>query len=123
MAPDDVLVDLADVLRLVEGVDHGADGSRADVVAALDQLRELLDDGARLGNVRSLALDREPVAAQQDAAAEAVAQLVQDAVADTGELGRDLVRDVQHFLHRTQCRRRLDGVARRRPGRVRRASP
>ena len=40
------------------------DRARADLVAALDQLDELVDDGARLGDVGVVALDRQPVAAQ-----------------------------------------------------------
>ena len=45
-----------------------------------------------------VAAQREPVPAQGDRAAEPLAERVEDAVLDTCELGRDLVRDVQHLL-------------------------
>ena len=83
---------------------HGVDRARPDLVAALDQLDELVDDCPRLGHVRLLALDREPVAAEQDRAVEPVAQRVEHAVAHAGELGCDVVRDREDFLHRSQCR-------------------
>ena len=78
----------------VERAEHRVDGARADLVAALDQLDELVDDGARLARRCSLvALERQLVAAQADRAAQPVAQRVEHAVADPGELGGDLVRD------------------------------
>ena len=48
MAPDDVLEDVADVGRLVERRDDRADGVGADRVATLDELDELVEDGAGL---------------------------------------------------------------------------
>ena len=53
MAPDDVLEDLAHVLRLVERGEHRADGVRPDLVPALDELHELVHDGARGRDVSS----------------------------------------------------------------------
>ena len=69
VAPDDVVEDVADVLRLVERAEDGVDRRGPDLVAALDQLDQLVDDGARLGDARLVALDRQAVAAQQDRAA------------------------------------------------------
>ena len=99
MAPDDVLEDLADVLRLVERGQDGVDGARADLVAALDQFGQLVDDGARLGDARVVAFDREPVPAQEQRDPEPLAQRVEDAVADGRELGGDVVRNRENLLH------------------------
>ena len=74
-------------------------------VAALDQLDELVDDGLGLGHAGVVTLDREPVAAQADRAAQPVTERVEHAVADRGELSRDVVRDIQHLLHVAKCRR------------------
>ena len=52
VAPDDVLEDLAHVLDLVERTEHGVDGGGADLVTALDQLDELVDDGPRFDDAR-----------------------------------------------------------------------
>ena len=104
VAPDDVLEDVADVLGLVERAEHGVDGARADLVAALDQLDELVDDRARLGDAGVVALERQLVAAQADRAVEPLAQRVEHAVADAGQLGGDVVRDRENFLQRGQCR-------------------
>ena len=46
--PDDVLEHLAHVVVRLERAEHGVDGLRADLVAALDQLDELVDHLARL---------------------------------------------------------------------------
>ena len=70
-----------------------------DLVAALDELDELVDDRLRLGHVLLVAVERQPVAAEEDRAVEPVAQRVEHAVADAGELGGDVVRDVENFLH------------------------
>jgi hypothetical protein len=67
-------------------------------VPALDELHELADDGACLADLGVVALQREAVAAQEQRDAEAVAERVEDAVVDRGQLGRDLVRDRQNFL-------------------------
>ena len=106
VAPDDVLEDLAEVLRLVERAEHGVDGARADLVAALDQLDELVDDRPRLGDVRA----RRPRSSAGCRAGrivqpKPVAQRVEHAVADARELGRDVVGDGENFLHSAQCRR------------------
>ena len=100
VAPHDVLEDVAKVARLVERGEDGVDGARPDRVPALDQLHELVDDGPGLADLALLALERQPVAAQEDGTAEAVAKRPEDLVVDGGELGRDLVRDVENFLHR-----------------------
>ena len=50
MAPDDVVEDLAHVLHLVERGEHRADRVGPDLVAALDELHELVDDRARGGD-------------------------------------------------------------------------
>ena len=107
MAPDDVVEDLAHVLGLVERGEHGADRVRPDLVTALDELHELVDDGARGDDVLVVAAERQTVAAKRDRALEPLAQRVEDAVLDAGELGRDLVRDVENLLHPTQCRETL----------------
>ena len=99
MAPDDVVEDLAHVLRLVERGEHCADGVGADLVTALDELHELVDHRARGHDVLVVAAEGEPVPAQRDRALEPLAQRVEDAVLDAGELRGDLVRDVQHLLH------------------------
>ena len=99
MPPDDVLEDVADVGRLVERRCNGADGVGPDRVATLDELHELVDDGARLGDPLAVAVERELVAAERDRAAEPVAQRVEHAVGDTGELGRNLIGNDDHVLH------------------------
>ena len=106
MAPDDVVEDLARP-RLVEGGEHRADGVRPDLVAALHQLDEFVDDGARSHHVLVVAAERQAVAAKRDRALQALAQRVEDAVLHAGELRRDLVRDVENLLHPTQCREAL----------------
>jgi hypothetical protein len=93
VAPDDIFEDLAQVLRLVDRCEYRVDGARIDLVATLDELAELVDHRAGLGDVGVGAFDRQPVPAQQDRAAEPVAEGVQDTVAHRRELGRDVVRD------------------------------
>jgi hypothetical protein len=73
-------------------------------VAALDHLDELVDDGAGLGHALVVALDRQPVAAQADRATQSVAERVEHAVANRGELSRNVVRDIEHLLHGPKCR-------------------
>jgi hypothetical protein len=48
--------------------------------------------------VHVVARDRQPVAPQQDVDLEPLAQRVEDAVADRGQLGRDIVRDIERLL-------------------------
>ena len=104
MTPDDVVEDLAYVLGLIERGEHRADGVRADLMSALDELDELVDDGARSRDVLVVAAEREPVAAERDRAGEPLPQSVEDAVLHAGELRGHLVRDVEHLLHAAQCR-------------------
>ena len=111
MAPDDGVEDLAHVLVGLERAEHGVDRVRADLVAALDQLDELVDHLARLGDVRVVALERQLVAAQPDRALEALAQGVEHAVADPRELGGDGVRDVERVLHRPSVGVRASAAA------------
>ena len=84
---------------------------RADLVAALDQLDELVDDRARLGDPRVVALQRQPVAAEPDRAVQALAQRPEHAVSDARQLGGDVVRDREDFLQRTKCRRHARRLA------------
>ena len=100
MAPDDGVEHLADVLAGLERAEHGVDGVRADLMTAFDQLHELVDHRARVGNLLLVALEGEPVAAQAHGAVEALLERVEDAVRDPGQLGRDGVRDVERLLHR-----------------------
>src|SRR6185437_16910134 len=84
--PEHVLEDLADVLGLVDRAEHGVDGSRADLLAALDELDELLDDRPRRDDLLILAVERQAVAAQVDRAAQPLAQRAQHAVANPRKL-------------------------------------
>ena len=104
VSPDDVLEDVADVLGLVERAEHRVDRARADLVAALDQFDELVDDRARLGDARVLALQGQLVAAQADRAVQPLAQRAEHAVADAGQLGGDVVRDRETSCNSAQCR-------------------
>src|SRR5205823_1212533 len=99
MAPDDVLEDIAQVLGLVEGRKDCVNRARLDLVAALDELAELVDHRAGLRDVGVRALDREAVSAEQDRAAEPVPKRFEHAVAHGCELGRDVVRDGENLLH------------------------
>ena len=74
--------------------------SGSDLVAALDELHELVDDGAGRDDVLVVTSERQPVPAERDRALKALAQRVEDAVLDACELSSDLVRYVQHLLHR-----------------------
>ena len=111
--PDDGVEHLAHVLVGVERAEHGVDGVRADLVAALDQLDQLVDHLARRLDLLLIALERELVPAQAHGAFEPLAQRFEHAVVrpgHPGQLGGDLVRDVEDFLHGSQCR---DGLRRR----------
>ena len=99
VAPDDVLEDLAEVLRLVERGDDSADGLGPDLVAALDELDELVHDRPGGGDPLVVTLDRQLVSAQAQRAMEPRAQRIEHAVADAGELGGDLVRNGDDVLH------------------------
>ena len=63
MAPDHVLEDVAQILGLVERRQHGVDRAGADLVPALDQLGELVDDRPRLEDIGVVAFDRQAVSA------------------------------------------------------------
>ena len=102
MAPDDRVEDLAHVLAGLERPEHRVDGVRADLVAALDQLDELVDHRAGALDVLVVALEGQLVAAQAHGALQPLAQRVEHAVGDPGQLGRDGVRDVERFLHGPQ---------------------
>ena len=99
MRPDDVFEDVADILRLVDRVQNRVDRPGADLLPALDELDELLDDGPRLRDLDVVAVQRQPVAAQVDRAAEPVAERVEDAVRHPRELGGNLVRNLENVLH------------------------
>jgi hypothetical protein len=99
VTPDDVLEDVADVLGLVERGQDRVHSRRPDLMASFDQVRELVDDGPRLRDVRIVALEGQAVAAQQDLNAQAVAERVEHAVVESRELRRDVVRDRENFLH------------------------
>jgi hypothetical protein len=71
-------------------------------VASFDEVDELVDDGAGLSHLDVVALEGQPVAAQPEGDAEAVAEGVKDAVVDRGQFGRDLIRDRQNFLQVVQ---------------------
>ncbi len=113
MPPDHVREDVLHVLGLVDRVEDGIDRRGADVLAGLDQLHELVDDCAGLGDVGAVPGDRQAVAAKEDRALEPVAESVEHAVADRGQLGGDVVRDVQslfHLLHGLSVGPPVEGV-------------
>ena len=99
MSPDDVVEHVADIGGLVERRDDGADGVRPDRMPSLDELDQLVDHRSRLDDTRIVAVEREPVAAQRDRASEPLAQRVEHAVADAGQLGGDLVGNRENVLH------------------------
>jgi hypothetical protein len=76
----------------------------------LDQVDELTEDRAGLPHVRVVALERQPVAPEQDRAAEPVAHAPEDAVVDGREFRGDLIGNGQNFLQRAKCSRGLRGV-------------
>ena len=82
-------------LALVEHARHGLDRRRADVVAALDQPRELAHH--RRGRLHRLgvAVERDDVAAQADLGREMLLERLEDRVLGAGQLGRHLVRELQ----------------------------
>jgi hypothetical protein len=100
MAPHDVFEDVADVLGLVERGEHGADGVGPDLMPALHELDELVDDCPRGGDMLAVAVECQAVPAQRNRAVEPLAKRVEHAVSDSRQLGCDLVRDVQYLVHR-----------------------
>ena len=99
MAPDHVAEDVLNVLGLVDGVEDGVHRGGADLLPGLDELDQLVDDRAGLGDVDVVAADREAVSAQEDRALEPVAERVEDAVADRRQLRGDVVGDVEGLFH------------------------
>ena len=89
VAPDDVVEDLGRALFGLERAGHRFDRPRRDVVALLDQLDHLVDDGRRLGDVVGLALERQHVAAQVQVGVEPLAQAAQHGVLRARQLGGD----------------------------------
>src|SRR5439155_1008211 len=81
------------VFSLVHGVEDGVHRRGPDLLPGLHELDELVDDRARLRDVDVVPRDREPVPAQENRAFQAVAESAEDAVADRGELGGDVVGD------------------------------
>ena len=81
--------------------DDCVDGGRPDLVPALDELDELVDDSTRGGDPVVRALDRQLVAAQADRAVQPVAQRVEHAVADSSRARRRL----RSGLESTSCTR------------------
>ena len=74
VAPDDGVEDLADVLAGLERAEHGVDRVAADLVAALDELDQLVDHGAGILDVALVALQGQLVAAQAHGALQALAR-------------------------------------------------
>ena len=111
MAPDDVLEDLADVLRLVERRDDGADGVRPDLVPAFDELDELVHDRTGGGDPVVGPFDRQLVPAQAERAVQPVAQRVEHAVADSPSSAA-----TSFGTDRTSCTRLSVGGRSDRPG-------
>src|SRR5262249_25261178 len=98
VAPDDVAEDVLHALGLVERLHDSVDRRRPDFLPCLDELDELVHDGAPLSDAGVVAGDRQSVAAQEDLDLQTVAQRVEDAVADRRELCRDVVRNVEHLF-------------------------
>jgi hypothetical protein len=109
VAPDDVVEDVAQVAALLERAEDGVHGSGADRVPALHELDELVDDGAGPAHVLLVALEGQPVPAQEHRATEPVAQPPQNAVVDGRELCGDLVGYRDDVLQPSQCRCGLAG--------------
>src|SRR5439155_14933727 len=99
MAPHDVLEHFADVLRLVERRQHGANGFRPALVTSHDGLDQLFHDRPGGGSMSLVTVQGQPVPAQADRALEPLAERVENAVLHPRELRRDDVRDIQDLLH------------------------
>ena len=95
MAPDDVLEHLGGRLALVEHARDRLDRGRAELVPAGHQRGQLAHHG-RAGLHRvGVAVERDDVAAQVDRAVEVLLERAQDLVLGAGELGGDLVGELQ----------------------------
>ena len=95
MAPDDVLEHLGGRLALVEHARDGLDRGRPELVAARDERGQLAHDRRRGLHRVGLAVERDDVAAQVDRAVEVVLERAQDLVLGAGQLGRDLVGELE----------------------------
>ena len=102
MAPDDSVEDVADVLARLERPEHRVDRVRADLMAPLHKLDELVDHRARLRDMLLVTVQGQLVPAQANRAVETLLERVEDAVRDPGELGGDGVRDIECFDHLCQ---------------------
>ena len=102
MSPDHVLVGGAEILRLVERGDDRADGVGTDLVTALDELDELVDDGARLIDLELVPVEGQDVAAKRDRAGQPLAEGGEHSVPDARELGGDVVRNLENLMHGTE---------------------
>src|SRR5581483_5185665 len=104
MPPDDGVEHVAHLLPRLERAEDGVDGVGSDLVTSLDQLDELVDHGAGVGDVVLVALERQLVAAQADVAAEALLERVEHSVGDPGELGGDGIGYIEGLFHPAKCR-------------------
>jgi hypothetical protein len=68
-------------------------------VAAFDGLGGFVDDRSCLGDFGIGPLDREPVAAKEDRAAETLAKRPENAVVESSQLGGNVVGDRKNVLH------------------------
>jgi hypothetical protein len=93
--PDGVLEDLGRALVGVEGAGHGLDRARRNLVALLDQVDELGDDGLGGLYVAGGAVEGEHVATQIERRAEVALERPQHGVLGARQLRGDVVVDRQ----------------------------
>ena len=99
MAPDDVLEDLGRRLVLVERVGHRGDRPLGDLVALLDEVRQLAHDDRGGGHRLGLAVEGDDVAAQEQLAVDVALERAQDLVVGAAEGGGDLVGELELAAH------------------------
>ncbi len=99
VAPDDVLEHLGGRLVRVQRAGDGADRAGPDLVAARDQVGELAHDALARARLILRALQREQVAAQEDAALQMALQRAQHGVLAARQLGRDIPRQLDLGPH------------------------
>src|SRR4051812_37684626 len=99
MAPDDVLEDLGGRLVLVERVGHRGDRPLGDLVALLDEVRQLAHDDRRGGHRLRLAVEGDDVAAQEQLAVDVALEGAQDLVVGAAQRGGDLVGELELAAH------------------------